>query len=99
MAHGQQAPGADGVRATVTFDDQQNPACRNYSKPSSALTNSVIGMSLGNRELTLVIHPSALPADAGVQISAGRLEHPKQGGIAIGLGFGLVQASPECTGS
>jgi len=28
-----------------------------------------------------------------------RLEHPKQGGIAIGLEFGLVQASPECTGS
>ena len=24
---------ADGVRATVTFDDQQNPACRNYSRP------------------------------------------------------------------
>jgi hypothetical protein len=90
---------ADGVRATVTFDDQQNPACRNYSKPSSALTNSIIGMSLGNRELTLVIHPSALPADAGVQIAAGRLEHPKQGGIAIGLVFGLAQASPECTGN
>ncbi len=90
---------ADGVRATVTFDDQQNPACRNYSKPSAALTNSVIGMPLGNRELTLVIHPSALPADAGVQIAAGRLEHPKQGGIAIGLEFGLVQASPACTGS
>jgi hypothetical protein len=48
---------------------------------------------------TLVIHPSALPADAGVQIAAGRLEHPKQGGIAIGLEFGLVQASPACTGS
>ena len=55
-------------------------------------------MPLGNRELTLVIHPSALPADAGVQIAAGRLEHPKQGGIAIGLEFGPVQASPECTG-
>ena len=89
---------ADGVRATITFDDKQNPACRNYSKPSAALTNSVIGMPLGYHEPTLVIHPSALPADAGVQIAAGRLEHPKQGGIAIGLEFGLVQASPECTG-
>jgi hypothetical protein len=48
---------------------------------------------------TLVIHPSALPADAGVQIAAGRLEHPKQGGIAIGLEFGLVQASQTCTSS
>ena len=85
----------DGVRATVTFDDQQNPVCRNYSKPSAALTNSVIGMPLGYHEPTLVIHPSALPADAGVQIAAGRLEHPKQGGLE----FGLAQASPECTGS
>ena len=90
---------ADGVRATVTFDDQQNAVCRNYSKPSAALTNSVIGMPLGYHEPTLVIHPSALPADAGVQIAAGRLEHPEQGGIAIGLEFGLVQASPECTGT
>jgi hypothetical protein len=90
---------ADGVRASVTFDDQQNPACRNYSKPSSALTNSVIGMPLGYHEPTLVIHPSKLPADAGLQIEAGRLEHPSQGGIAIGFGFGLVQASQACTGS
>jgi hypothetical protein len=90
---------ADGVRASVTFDDQQNPACRNYSKPSSALTNSVIGMPLGYHEPTLVIHPSNLPADAGLQIEAGRLEHPSQGGIAISFGFGLVQASQACTGS
>lgn len=90
---------ADGVRATVTFDDQQNPACRNYSKPSAALTNSVVGMPLGYHEPTLVIHPSALPADAGLQIAAGRLQRPSQGGIAIGLEFGLVQASQACTGS
>ena len=44
---------ADGVRASVTFDDQQNPACRNYSKPSSALTNSVIEMPLGYHEPTV----------------------------------------------
>ena len=37
--------------------------------------------------------------NAGVQIAAGRLEHPKQGGIAIGLEIGLVQASQACTGS
>ena len=83
------------MRASVTFDDQQNAVCRNYSKPSAALTNSVIGMPLGYHEPTLVIHPPALPADTGVQIAAGRLEHPKQGGLE----FGLAQASPECTGS
>jgi len=48
---------------------------------------------------TLVIHPSKLPADADLQIEAGRLEHPSEGGVAIGFGFGLVQASQACTGS
>jgi hypothetical protein len=90
---------ADGVRASVTFDDRQNPVCRNYSKPSAALTSRVIRTPLGYKDAVLVIHPSALPADAGVQIAAGRLQHPKQGGIAIDLLIGLVQASPACTGS
>jgi hypothetical protein len=91
---------ADGVPASVTFFGQQNPSCRDYPAASPGLTRRVISPYQGNsrRDTVLVIHPSALPDDAGVQIGASRVQHPGQGGVAIAILTGLVQASPQCTG-
>ncbi len=92
---------ADGVPASVTFAGKQNPSCRDYARASSGLTEKVIPPYRGNgrRYTVLVIHPWALPGDAGVLISASHVQHPHEGGVAIGMLVGLVQASHECTGS
>ena len=42
----------------------------------------------------LVIHPSALPSGAGIQLNPGH--YPP--GAPIALAAGLVHASPRCTG-
>lgn len=92
---------AEGVPASVTFDTGQNPSCRNYSEASASLTKSAISSYYGDgrRYSVLVIHPSALPSDAGVLISVSHIQHPSAGGVAFGMLIGLVQASPQCTGS
>jgi hypothetical protein len=46
----------------------------------------------------MVIHPSALPSGAGLQIDALFQHYPGPRG-SFQVGVGLVQASPQCTGS
>ena len=47
----------------------------------------------------MVIHPAALPSGAGLQINALFRHDPGQHGSLEGFSVGLVQASPQCTGS
>ena len=111
---------ADGVPASITFIGQQDPACQPYpvhfSPPSMlrgpgpfpGLLRGVLGSPfqspLGD---ALVIHPSALPSGAGLQIAvmrgippgpAGPWPYPKGSGHPV-VEVGLVKASPQCTGS
>jgi len=93
---------ADGVPASVTFSGQQNPACQGYPGGGSQsqrrhLLNSVVTAPATGRDV-MVIHPAALPSGAGLQISA-FFSHPGQHGSPEGFSVGLVQASPQCTGS
>jgi hypothetical protein len=96
---------ADGVPATVTFLNQQNPACHPW--PGAALygMHTQAGNTLFNKVFpphpgppgVIVIRPSALPSGGGVQLAA---SFGRPGPRAfIRIGAGLVQASPECTGS
>ena len=96
---------ADGVPATVTFLDQQNPACHPW--PGAALEgeHTPAGDTLFNEVFpphpgppgVIVIRPSALPSGGGVQLAASFGSPGPRAYITIGAG--LVQASPECTGS
>jgi hypothetical protein len=88
---------ADGVPASVTFTDQRNPACQGYPVSGSQsqrrhLLSSVA--SFGGGRDVMVIHPTALPSRAGLQIDTLFQHYP---GFQVGVG--LVQASPQCTGS
>lgn len=47
----------------------------------------------------MVIHPAALPSGAGLQINALFRHDPGQHGSLEGFSVGLVQVSPQCTGS
>jgi hypothetical protein len=47
----------------------------------------------------MVIHPAALPSGVGLQINALFGHGPGQRGRFEGFSVGLVQASPQCTGS
>jgi hypothetical protein len=80
---------ADGVPASVTFFGHEPRACHRYPA-DPALMAKVFG---GNGP-PLVIHPSALPHGAGVQLNPGH--YPP--GAPIALAAGLVHASPRCTG-
>jgi hypothetical protein len=101
----QRALRADGVPASVTFLGHLNPACQPYPSTGSKsqrrhLLASVFTAHPPAYHVT-VIHPSALPAGAGVLISV-RFDHYQpahnnKGSFA--LQQGLVQASPHCTGS
>ena len=96
---------ADGVPATVTFENQQNPACHPW--PGAALygMHTPAGNALFNNVFppqpeqsgVIVIRPSALPSGGGVQLTA-RFGSPGPRAL-IAIGAGLVQTSPECTGS
>ncbi len=57
-----------------------------------ALINKVFTVRQAGRFPVMVIHPSALPSGAGVQINP-----PAQPAIRVAVG--LVHASPQCTGS
>jgi hypothetical protein len=95
---------ADGVPATVTFLSQLNPAC--YPWPGAALhgMHTPAGDTLFNNVFpppppgapggVIVIRPSALPSGGGVQLAAGFGP-----GANVRIGAGLVQTSPQCTGS
>jgi hypothetical protein len=90
---------ADGVPASVTFTGQQNPACQSYPGGGSQsqrrhLLSSVAGPAGGDG---MVIHPSALPSGAGLQIYTLFQSYPGPRG-SFQVAAGLVQASPPCTG-
>ncbi|MGO9783307.1 MAG: hypothetical protein ACLPKE_01855 [Streptosporangiaceae bacterium] len=92
---------ADGVPASVTFTGQQDPACQGYPGGGSQsqrrqLLTSVAGLAAGPD--VMVIHPSALPSGAGLQIYTLFRNYPGPRG-SFQVAVGLVQASPQCTGS
>ena len=82
---------ADGVPASVTFFGHQPRACQRYPRMSAVLMAEVFD----GHGPPLVIHPNALPHDAGIQLNPGHYPH----GSPIALAAGLVRASPGCTGS
>ena len=95
---------ADGVPASVTFIGQPNPACHGYpgrgdQSQRRQLLKRVYTPLPGNDNVkVVVIHPSGLPAGGGVLIAAGfPSQAPHAGSVALTLG--LLQASPQCTGS
>ncbi len=92
---------ADGVPASVTFTGQQNPACQGYPGGGSQsqrrqLLGSVASPAAGRD--VMVIHPSALPSGGGLQIYPLVQNYPGPHG-SFQVAVGLVQASPQCTGS
>jgi hypothetical protein len=92
---------ADGVPASVTFAGQQDPACQGYPAGGSQsqrrqLLGSVATGPAGG-PYVLIIHPSAIPSGAGVEIWSGFGTNIPAS--AQGLSVELVQASPQCTGS
>jgi hypothetical protein len=62
---------ADGVPANVSSSTQPNPSCQPYPQ-TQALFASIYRAQerVGSGNTVLVIHPSALPSGAGVQIGA-----------------------------
>jgi hypothetical protein len=110
---------ADGVPASVTLLGRRNPSCRpfpaspalmrrvfspsfDYFPPPRQGPPATLPPQLG-LVLVLLIHPSALPAGAGVQIAA-TFPVPSSapaGGAVQEHGtahLSLVYASPRCTG-
>jgi hypothetical protein len=85
---------ADGVPASVTFTGQENPACQPYL---GAGGNMAVSDRAWRRDRILVIRPSALPSGTGLQIYP--FFYPGPGGSFVYVAWGLVQASPQCTGS
>lgn len=79
---------ADGVPASVTFISQRNPACHPYPGGTPALGSG----PPSPLRTVIVIDPSALPRNAGVQLAtndaATNLRLPV-----------VVYVSPQCTGS
>jgi hypothetical protein len=65
----------------------------------NALFNKVFPQDPGAPANVIVIRPSALPHGGGVQLAAGFSPHPPPGSASVRIGAGLVQASPQCTGS
>ena len=82
---------ADGVPASVTFSGQQNFSCQRYTA-GLALIHTVFTVRSAGGFPVMIIHPSALPSGAGVEINP-----PAQPAIRVAIG--LVYASPQCTGS
>ncbi len=104
----QRALRKDGVPASVTFVPRINRACRYYGpedlayKVFSFHTKLIRSHSARLRVFVIVIHPSALPSGAGVEISdgVGQVMHRKSRAPAEALtGVRVVHASPRCTGS
>jgi hypothetical protein len=95
----QQTLRADGVPASVLPAGQANP-CQAYSGTTSiqqVVTGLTASLAAGSASPLLIIHPSALPSGAGLQLVASSgFGHPGASGDAS---FQLVQASAACTGS
>ncbi len=103
---------ADGIPASVTAIAQPNPACRPYPA-SRALRARILSQTFefvrpsappqpgvppqSGLVLILLIHPAALPAGTGVQISASFTPVSPTAGRAM-VAMALVYASPACTG-
>ena len=85
----------DGLPAVVDFNGQPNPACQLYPAISRALALRIVqpqrpGARTG--ATVLIIHPSALPSAAGVQIVTTVSQRHTH------VNIDLVYASPQCTG-
>ncbi|HZE15810.1 MAG TPA: hypothetical protein VE197_08915 [Mycobacterium sp.] len=81
---------ADGVPVSVIFGDQPNP-CQSYGHPqvlSHVVTPSTAPGKPQGVAVVMVIHPSALPNAAGVQIITNQTR----------VGIHLVTANHGCTG-
>ena len=94
---------ADGVPASVTFAGQGNPACQGYPGSGTQsqrrqLLSSVVTAPVASQRNAMIIHPAALPSGAGLFIAAAMRNYPGPR-AGIELTVGLVQASPQCTGS
>ncbi len=101
---------ADGVPVSVTFAGQQNPACQPYSsgtsqafRPFGTRTGPLGGSGFVhnpkaayNTPDALVIHPSALPSGAGLQIWTSGTPGAADN---FQLNVSMVKTSPQCTGS
>jgi hypothetical protein len=85
---------ADGVPASVIFGGQpnvQSNQCQSYGHPellSKVVTPSTAPGQPQGAAIVMVIHPSALPSAAGVQIITNQAR----------VGVHLVTASHGCTG-
>ncbi|MGH3188028.1 MAG: hypothetical protein ACRDPY_25595 [Streptosporangiaceae bacterium] len=94
---------ADGVPASVTFTGQGNPACQGYPGTGTQsqrrqVLGSIVTVPYESQQNAMIIHPGALPSGGGLFIAAAMRNHPgARGGIELTVG--LVQASPQCTGS
>lgn len=98
---------ADGVPASITFLGHPNRSCQHYpaGRGLARRVFPVPPLSAGPG-LVVVIHPSALPSGAGVEIGAHFIPHPRRGvhhGVeGVGPSFtganGLVRTSKHCTG-
>jgi len=85
---------ADGIPASVTFTGQQNPSCQPYPyRPG--LMEKVVSVRHEGQSHLAVIHPSALPSDAGLRFVSSIQHH----GTGENVDTDLVQATPQCTGS
>jgi len=102
---------ADGVPASVTFTGQRNPACRSITFPAPPFSDKgafrgpltkvlsfggPANTAYGYPKDALVIHPSALRRGEGIQIWTAGTPGAADN---FELHAGLVQASPQCTGS
>jgi hypothetical protein len=107
----QRALRADGVPASVTFSAKENPACRAYHFSGKPSVDPILKVApIDVREPpqdVMVIYPAALPSGVGLRIEvypASRSEvYPVRGkptwSTVYEVGWGLVYASPQCTGS
>jgi hypothetical protein len=97
---------ADGLPVTVSFSGPGlSSACQPYDANPTVM-RAVAEWNTSDGSAYLVIHPSALPSDAGVAI----VDVPEAGSQSAGSGgstpsddtrpmaIGLVQASQDCTG-
>jgi hypothetical protein len=105
---------ADGVRASVTFLGQPNPACRPLQRdparlgkifprdPSGAVHRLPGGVNLdtgGKAGGNMVIDPAAIPSGVGLQLAFHTEDGPTRGHPTILGQTKLVHASQQCTGS
>jgi hypothetical protein len=89
---------ADGIPASVIFDDQQNP-CRPYHARQTLLNKVFPGtfqqVHPPGPDHVIVIDPRAIPGKVGVQLSGSFPKPPAYSEVAAPI---LVHASPRCTG-